>query len=81
MVSRPQQVSTDAEEILHDTVNRREPLELSGPAPRTRGPALGRGGRVSGTGRTPHRAAPRGNTDNDASLPPELPSGLHCRHV
>ncbi len=30
MVSRPQEVSTDAEEILHDTVNRREPLELSG---------------------------------------------------
>ena len=30
MVSRPQEVSTDAEEILHNTVNRREPLELSG---------------------------------------------------
>ena len=30
MVSRPQEVSTDAEEILHDTVNRREPLELNG---------------------------------------------------
>ena len=30
MVSRPQEVSPDAEEILHDTVNRREPLELSG---------------------------------------------------
>ena len=30
MVSRPQEVSTDAEEILHDTVNRREALELSG---------------------------------------------------
>ena len=30
MVSRPQEVSTDAEQILHDTVNRREPLELSG---------------------------------------------------
>ena len=30
MVSRPQEVSTDVEEILHDTVNRREPLELSG---------------------------------------------------
>ncbi len=30
MVSRPQEVSTDSEEILHDTVNRREPLELSG---------------------------------------------------
>ena len=30
MVSRPQEVSTDAEEILHDPVNRREPLELSG---------------------------------------------------
>ena len=30
MVSGPQEVSTDAEEILHDTVNRREPLELSG---------------------------------------------------
>ena len=29
MVSRPQEVSTDSEEILHDTVNRREPLELS----------------------------------------------------
>ena len=30
MVSRPQEVAPDAEEILHDTVNRREPLELSG---------------------------------------------------
>ena len=30
MVSRPQEVSTDAEEILHDPVNRREPLELIG---------------------------------------------------
>ena len=30
MMSRPQEVSTDAEEILHDTVNRREPLKLSG---------------------------------------------------
>ena len=30
VVSRPQEVSTDSEEILHDTVNRREPLELSG---------------------------------------------------
>ena len=30
MVSQPQEVSTDSEEILHDTVNRREPLELSG---------------------------------------------------
>ena len=30
MVSRPQEVSTDSEEILHDTVNRRELLELSG---------------------------------------------------
>ena len=30
MVSRPQEVSTDSEEILHGTVNRREPLELSG---------------------------------------------------
>ena len=30
MVSRPQEVSTDSEEILHDTVNRRESLELSG---------------------------------------------------
>ena len=30
MVSRPQEVSTDSEEMLHDTVNRREPLELSG---------------------------------------------------
>ncbi len=30
MVSRSQEVSTDAEQILHDTVNRREPLELSG---------------------------------------------------
>ena len=30
MVSRPQEVPTDSEEILHDTVNRREPLELSG---------------------------------------------------
>ena len=30
MVSRPQEVSTDSEEILDDTVSRREPLELSG---------------------------------------------------
>ena len=30
MVSQPQEVSTDSEEILRDTVNRREPLELSG---------------------------------------------------
>ena len=30
MVSRPQEVSTDSEEIRDDTVNRREPLELSG---------------------------------------------------
>ena len=30
VVSRPQEVSADSEEILHDTVNRREPLELSG---------------------------------------------------
>ncbi len=30
VVSRPQEVSTDSEEMLHDTVNRREPLELSG---------------------------------------------------
>ena len=30
MVSRPQEVSTNAEQILHDTVNRRDPLELSG---------------------------------------------------
>ena len=30
MVSRPQEVSTDSEEILHGTVHRREPLELSG---------------------------------------------------
>ena len=30
MVSRPQEVSTDSEEMLHDPVNRREPLELSG---------------------------------------------------
>ena len=30
MVSRPQEVAPDAEEILHDTVNRRKPLELSG---------------------------------------------------
>ena len=30
MVSRPQEVSTDLEEILHDPVNRRESLELSG---------------------------------------------------
>ena len=30
VVSRSQEVSTDAEQILHDTVNRREPLELSG---------------------------------------------------
>ena len=29
-MSRPQEVSTDSAEILHDTVNRREPLELSG---------------------------------------------------
>ena len=33
MVSRPQEVSTDAEKILYDTVNRREPLELSVPIP------------------------------------------------
>ena len=30
MVSRPGEMSTDSEDILHDTVNRREPLELSG---------------------------------------------------
>ena len=30
MVSRSQEVSPDSEQILHDTVNRREPLELSG---------------------------------------------------
>ena len=30
MVSRPREMSTDSEDILHDTVNRREPLELSG---------------------------------------------------
>ena len=30
MVSRPQEVSTDSEQILHDPVNRRESLELSG---------------------------------------------------
>ena len=30
VVSRSQEVSPDAEQILHDTVNRREPLELSG---------------------------------------------------
>ena len=30
MVSRSQDVSTDSKQILHDTVNRREPLELSG---------------------------------------------------
>ena len=30
MVSRSQEVSTDSEQILHNTVNRREPLELSG---------------------------------------------------
>ena len=30
MVSRSQEVSTDSEQILHDTVNRRKPLELSG---------------------------------------------------
>ena len=29
-MSRPQEVSTDSEEILHDIVNRRELLELSG---------------------------------------------------
>ena len=29
-MSRPQEVPTDSEEILHDPVNRREPLELSG---------------------------------------------------
>ena len=28
-MSRSQEVSTDSEQILHDTVNRREPLELS----------------------------------------------------
>ena len=30
MVSRSQEVSPDSEQILYDTVNRREPLELSG---------------------------------------------------
>ena len=30
MVSRSQEVATDAKQILHDTVNRCEPLELSG---------------------------------------------------
>ena len=30
MVSRPQEVSTDSEEMLHDPVNRRDPLALSG---------------------------------------------------
>ena len=30
MVSRPQEASPDAEQIRHDTVHRREPLELSG---------------------------------------------------
>ena len=30
MVSRPQEVSTDSEESLHDTVHRREPVALSG---------------------------------------------------
>ena len=30
MGSRPQEVLTDSEQILRDTVNRREPLELSG---------------------------------------------------
>ena len=30
MVNRSQEVSTNAEQILHDTVNRREALELSG---------------------------------------------------
>ena len=29
-MSRPQEVSTDSEEILYDTVNRGKPLELSG---------------------------------------------------
>ena len=47
MVSRPQAVPTDSEEILHDTVNRREPLELSG---RRETPhlAITRSGRVMG---------------------------------
>ena len=30
VVSRPQEVSPDSKEILHHSVNRREPLELSG---------------------------------------------------
>ena len=30
VVSRPQSMPTDAEEILHDAVNRREALELGG---------------------------------------------------
>ena len=30
MVSRSQEVSTDSDERLHDPVNRRDPLELSG---------------------------------------------------
>ena len=30
VVSRPQELSTDSEEMLHDPVNRRDPLELSG---------------------------------------------------
>ena len=29
-MSRPQEMPTDSEEMLHDPVNRREPLELSG---------------------------------------------------
>ena len=29
-MSRPQEVSTHSEESLHESVNRREPLELSG---------------------------------------------------
>ena len=30
VMSRPQEVSTHSEESLHESVNRREPLELSG---------------------------------------------------
>ena len=47
MVSRPQEVSTDSEQTLNDTVNRREPLELSGRR-ETPHPALTLSGRLMG---------------------------------
>ena len=46
-MNRPQEVSTDAEESLHETVNRREPLELSGRR-ETSHLAITRSGRVMG---------------------------------